>query len=99
VDAEASTSTPGAGEIDVSFTLDGRRYILEAKWEQTKTNVDPLAKLSLRLDQRMAGTIGVFISMAGYTPDAASPNHAASGWGCPVIAASALATACRSALM
>ncbi len=69
IDARSSTITP-AGEIDVSFTLDGQRYIAEAKWERSKTDVAPLAKLRLRLGQRMRGTTGVFISMAGYTPDA-----------------------------
>src|SRR5262249_31976088 len=64
-----STATP-AGEIDVSFALGGQRYIAEAKWERSKTDAGPLAKLGLRLRQRMRGTIGVFISMAGYTPDA-----------------------------
>jgi len=69
IDARASRATP-AGEIDVSFALGGQRYIAEAKWERSKTDVTPLAKLGLRLSQRMRGTIGVFISMAGYTSDA-----------------------------
>ncbi len=69
IDGRASTATP-AGEIDVRFALDGQRYIAEAKWEQSKTDAGPLAKLGLRLRQRMPGTIGVFVSMAGYTSDA-----------------------------
>ncbi|MEV6930225.1 restriction endonuclease [Dactylosporangium sp. NPDC051485] len=69
IDARASTATP-AGELDVSFAFGGQRYIAEAKWTQSKTDAEPLAKLGLRLRQRMRGTIGVFISMAGYTPQA-----------------------------
>jgi hypothetical protein len=69
IDARASTTTP-VGEIDVSFALGGQRYIAEAKWEQSKADAGPLAKLGLRLHQRMRGTIGVFISMAGYTRQA-----------------------------
>ncbi len=69
IDARASTATP-AGEIDVMFNLDGQRYIAEAKWERSKTDLTPLSKLGTRLRQRMRGTNGVFISMAGYTTDA-----------------------------
>ena len=68
--ARTSTVAPGAGEIDVSFTLGGHHFIVEAKWEQSRTDAGPIGKLILRLGQRLQGTIGVFISMAGYTSDA-----------------------------
>jgi hypothetical protein len=68
--AEVSTSGKGSGEIDVTFVLDGERYLVEAKWEREKTNVDPLFKLQGRLRQRLRGPIGIFLSMAGFTPDA-----------------------------
>ena len=75
IPVRTSTATSGTGEIDVSFTLSGLRFIVEAKWEKTRTNADPIGKLSMRLRQRLRGTIGVFVSMAGYTPDAlAAPN-------------------------
>jgi len=31
IEAELSTSTPAAGEIDVTFAVDGERYLVEAK--------------------------------------------------------------------
>ena len=60
----------GAGEVDVAVEALGRQLILEAKWETTRTDTGALAKLQKRIRQRLGGTIGVFISMAGYTPDA-----------------------------
>lgn len=60
----------GAGEIDVAFTIDGTRFLLEAKWEAGPVSFDPIAKLSRRISQRLAGTRGVFLSMSGYTADA-----------------------------
>src|SRR6266851_475281 len=60
----------GTGEIDVAFTIDGMRFLLEAKWEAGPVSFDPIAKLSRRISQRLSGTRGVFLSMSGYTADA-----------------------------
>jgi hypothetical protein len=60
------------GEIDVTFAVDGTRFILEAKWEHSAIDFGPIAKLSGRIRQRLTGTRGVFLSMSGYTPDAVS---------------------------
>lgn len=59
-----------AGEIDVAFGVGERRFILEAKWVEKRTPIDPVAKLQRRLDQRMRNVTGVFLSMPGYTPGA-----------------------------
>jgi restriction endonuclease len=58
------------GEIDVPFTIDGMRFLLEAKWEQAAISLEPTAKLSRRITQRLAGTRGVFLSMSGYSDEA-----------------------------
>jgi hypothetical protein len=50
--------------------LEGQRFIVEAKWEQKRTDTGQIAKLQKRLRQRLEGTIGLFISMSGYTQDA-----------------------------
>jgi hypothetical protein len=60
----------GVGEIDVTFSHGGQRFILEAKWERSKTGTGPIAKLQRRLEQRMVGVTGVFLAMSGYTADA-----------------------------
>jgi len=66
--ANASIRSPG--EIDVGFSAHGVRYVVEAKWERAKTNTGHVAKLQKRVRQRMAGTYGIFLSMAGYSPEA-----------------------------
>ena len=59
-----------SGNIDVAFAIGHQRYILEAKWERSAIGTGPLAKLQRRVSQRLAGTIGVFVSMSGYSQDA-----------------------------
>lgn len=68
LDAKANVrGLRGRDEIDVVFTEGGADYILEAKWERTGINADPVEKLSGRLDDRPAGTRGILLSMSGYT--------------------------------
>jgi hypothetical protein len=66
IDARASQQTP-TGEIDVSFRVNDKRVILEAKWESRAIDINPIAKLGLRINQRFQNTIGVILSMSGYT--------------------------------
>lgn len=68
---EPGTDCRPAGEqIDGSIYLDGRTYLLEAR-----RHADPLAASTLyqfkgKVDGKLAGTIGTFISMSGYAADA-----------------------------
>lgn len=57
----------GRDETDVAFSLGHTYYILEAKWEARPVNVDPVAKLQLRLKFRPPGVVGVLVSMSGFT--------------------------------
>ena len=66
----AASDVNARGNIDVAVALDGSRYILEAKWEDKPIGTGPIAKLQKRVRQRFGGTIGIFVSMSGYTPDA-----------------------------
>ncbi|MGW0631014.1 restriction endonuclease [Streptomyces sp. NPDC002758] len=54
-------------ETDVGFSIGRSYYILEAKWERKPINLDPVAKLYLRLKVRPPGTAAVLVSMSGYT--------------------------------
>ncbi len=58
------------GEIDVAFRIKDKRFILEAKWEKSKINIDPISKLGLRINQRIPNNLGIIISMSGYTSEA-----------------------------
>nr|WP_225958253.1 restriction endonuclease [Amycolatopsis lexingtonensis] len=66
----AESDRRSVGEIDVVFRHAGRYFILEAKWVQGPASFDPIAKLQRRVEQRMAGVTGVFLSMDGYTKHA-----------------------------
>lgn len=67
---DASANLRGSGEIDVAFDWNGRHFILEAKWEGVPVNTDPITKLQKRVRQRLAGTVGLILSMSGFTRDA-----------------------------
>lgn len=54
----------------MAFTLNGTRFLLEAKWAGAKSDGGQLAKLDQRLRESLAGTRGIFLSMSGFTPDA-----------------------------
>jgi Holliday junction resolvase-like predicted endonuclease len=58
------------GEIDVAFRLGETRIILEAKWTRNPIDFGPVSLLATRARQRLEGTLGVFVSMAGYTAPA-----------------------------
>ncbi|WP_223594513.1 restriction endonuclease [Pseudomonas sp. A-R-19] len=59
----------GKGEIDIITTINSKHYIIEAKWEGKKADSNHIAKLKYRLEQRFEGTIGIFISMSGYSAE------------------------------
>lgn len=67
---DARSSQRSKGEIDVCFRINDKRFILEAKWEQGRINIDPIAKLGLRINQRIPNNLGIILSMSGYTRDA-----------------------------
>ena len=61
---------PSGEEIDGSFVLDSRPYLLEAKW-----HADPLPASSAyafrgKVDGKLLGTIGFFFSMSGFSTEA-----------------------------
>lgn len=60
----------GSGEIDVGLQFGGHRFVLEAKWENAAIATGPIAKLEKRVSQRLVGTVGIFLSMSGYTQEA-----------------------------
>ena len=61
---------PSGEEIDGSFDLDGRTYLLEAKWHATPLPASSVYAFKGKVDGKLAGTIGVFVSMSGYGEDA-----------------------------
>lgn len=70
-DLEPRTGFKPAGEqIDGSLYLDGRIYLLEAKWHADPLPASTLYQFKGKVDGKLAGTVGIFISMSGYAEDA-----------------------------
>jgi hypothetical protein len=62
---------PEGEEIDGSFVLDTKVYLLEAKWHQDPLPASALYSFKGKIDGKLIGTVGVFISMSGFSEDAA----------------------------
>ncbi|OJY67836.1 MAG: hypothetical protein BGP09_23065 [Rhizobium sp. 60-20] len=61
----------GAEEIDGSFFLDGTIFLIEAKWHAEPLPASTLYMFKGKIDGKLVGTLGVFISMSGYSKAAA----------------------------
>lgn len=68
---EPRSSYKSEGEqIDGSFFVDGSVFLLEAKWHKDKLPASTIYQFKGKVDGKLIGTIGVFISMSGYSEDA-----------------------------
>tara|TARA_R110002020_G_scaffold50791_2_gene143673 strand:- start:11331 stop:12377 length:1047 start_codon:yes stop_codon:yes gene_type:complete len=61
---------PSGEQIDGSIYLDGRVYLLEAKWHADPLPASTLYQFKGKVDGKLLGTVGIFISMSGYGDDA-----------------------------
>jgi hypothetical protein len=69
LDPRVSYKTLGE-QIDGSFFLDGTVFLIEAKWHSQEIPASTLYQLKGKVDGKLIGTIGVFLSMSGYSKDA-----------------------------
>ncbi len=70
---------PTGEEIDGSFVLDQRIYLLEAKWHAKPLPASTIYAFKGKVDGKLFGTIGIFISMSGYSEDAIDALTAGKG--------------------
>lgn len=61
---------PSGEEIDGSFSYGGQFYLLEAKWYADPLPASSIYAFKGKVDGKLIGTVGVFISMSGYSEDA-----------------------------
>ncbi|MGW5471525.1 restriction endonuclease [Streptomyces chartreusis] len=61
---------PKGEEIDGSFGLDGRIYLLEAKWHGSPLPASSIYQFRGKVDGKLVGTVGVFVSMSDYSTEA-----------------------------
>lgn len=70
-DLDPKASFRNVGEqIDGAFTLEGTDYLFEAKWQQDPIAVQELDSFSAKVQRKLENTLGLFLSMNGFSPDA-----------------------------
>lgn len=61
---------PKGEEVDGSFWMNNRTMLLEAKWTADPHPASSLYQFRGKVEGKLAGTLGLFVSMAGFSPDA-----------------------------
>jgi hypothetical protein len=62
---------PTGEQVDGSFECMNRYFLLEAKWQKQPIPASDLFTFRGKVEGKLLGTIGVFISISGYSHDAA----------------------------
>ena len=62
---------PKSEQVDGAFECDYRHFLLEAKWRRRPVGIKELDAFQAKVERRLSGTLGVFISMSGYPRSAA----------------------------
>lgn len=77
-DLDPKSSFKIAGEqIDGAFTFDNNDYLLEAKWQQKPIDAGDLYKFAGVLGGKLKNTLGLFISINGFSPECTSSRSEA----------------------
>ena len=70
---------PSGEEIDGSFHFGDRTYLLEAKWHGAPIPASSIYAFKGKVDGKLSGTIGIFVSMSGYSEEAVDALTAGKG--------------------
>jgi len=62
---------PKSEQVDGAFECDLRYFLLEAKWHTKPVGLKELDAFHAKVERKLSGTLGVFISMSGYPRNAA----------------------------
>lgn len=62
--------TPNGEEIDGSFILNSKTYLFETKWHSKQISASSIFTFKGKVDGKLVGTVGFFISISGYSPNA-----------------------------
>ena len=57
-------------QIDGAFALEGTDYLFEAKWQEDPVAVQELDAFSAKVKRKLENTLGLFLSMNGFSKDA-----------------------------
>ena len=70
-DLDPKSSFRVVGEqIDGAFTFDKTDYLFEAKWQKEPVDIGDLDGFSTKVSRRLDNTLGLFLSINGFSPDA-----------------------------
>lgn len=61
---------PRGEELDGSIWLDGRTILIEAKWTEAPHPASSIYQFKGKVDGKLVGTLGLFISINGFSKDA-----------------------------
>lgn len=76
-DLDPKASFKNLGEqIDGAFSLEGTEYLFEAKWQKELVNKAELAVFTDKVRTKLENTLGVFLSINGYSPDGVAAHQA-----------------------
>ncbi|HUO14239.1 MAG TPA: hypothetical protein VMX38_04565 [Verrucomicrobiae bacterium] len=67
LDPKASFRNTGE-QIDGAFSLSGTDFLFEAKWRQEQTDAADLDSFAAKVRRKLENTLGVFLSINGFTP-------------------------------
>jgi len=70
-DLDPKASFKNIGEqVDGAFSLEGTDYLFEAKWQKDPVAIQDLDAFSSKVRRKLENTLGVFLSINGYSEDA-----------------------------
>ncbi len=76
-DLDPKASFRNLGEqIDGAFSLAGTEYLFEAKWHKELVNKADLAAFSEKVSTKLENTLGVFLSVNGFSADGVAAHQA-----------------------
>ena len=76
-DLDPKASFKNLGEqIDGAFSLEGTEYLFEAKWQKEMVNKADLAVFTDKVKTKLENTLGIFLSINGYSADGVTAHQA-----------------------
>jgi len=77
-DLDPKASFRNTGEhIDGAFSLEGTDYLFEARWRQELIGTEALDAFSKKVERKLENTLGVFLSISGFSDDGVSAHTSA----------------------
>ncbi len=75
LDPKASFRNTGE-QIDGAFSFEGTEFLFEAKWESKPIAASELDMFAAKVKRKLENTLGIFLSINGFTPEGVSAHSA-----------------------